>query len=419
MEHATNISNQGSRARAGAGLAKEIAALGKAFVATLEPILAELPAASSGPVALAKALGLDKVFPSRLLKAVRKSHDPLATVHGIPGPEPLARFLKAARRAGVERAKITAAEAQLTTFKDFVRLEVGDRGALEALISTWLPEARRDFELRRKQAAFRAMSQLRGVSIRARLAAVFLAPSEVPGRLDLVWLMGYFGLLRLRPGAGVGFGTKRFVEPGSQGAGRQPLTLDGAVGDFPHGYRLDEFCRAPVARIESELFGEYAHYKLAGDAVGPGSEVDLILAELNRNELPSTVAAGSGRKAHFSSEVATPSKRLILDVFVHRDVYPNSEPELRLYDRAQGSTGDVNDPRNEAFRLDMAESIVSLGSDPTNFRADSIASYRELTGAVFERLDWDPHAFRGYRVAIDYPLLGSQIVVVFDPPEAD
>ena len=89
----------------GAGLARDIAALGEAFVATLEPILAELPSAAAGPVALGKALGLDKVFTSRLLKAVRKSHDPLATVHTIPGPEPLGRFLKAARRAGGGQAE--------------------------------------------------------------------------------------------------------------------------------------------------------------------------------------------------------------------------------------------------------------------------------------------------------------------------
>jgi len=406
-----------TQTQASAELARSIAALGDAFVATLEPVLAEIPASSAGPVALAKALGLDKVLTSRLLKAVRKSRDPLATVHQIPGPEPLARFLKAARKSGVERAKIATAEAQLVVFKDFVRTRVGDRGALEALISTWLPEARRDFELRRKQAAYRAMSQLRGVSMRVRLGAVFLAPSAEAGRLDLVWLMGYFGLRRLRPGAAVSFGTKRYLKDGA--LERHPMTLDGERGSYPQGYRLDEYCCAPAAPLVPKTYGELVSYKLAGDAVGPGSEVDLIMAEVNRDELPSHVPAGSGRKAHFSSEVGTPTKRLIMDVFVHRDVYPGSEPELRLYDRVQGADGDINAAHNEAFRMDMAETVTPLGSDPANFRADSIASYGELSAEVFTRLGWQPEVFRGFRAAIDYPLLGSQIALVFDPPETD
>lgn len=399
-----------------AELAQHIAALGQGFVGTLEPILAELAPASSGPVALAKELGLDKVLCSRLLKAVRKSRDPLATVHQIPGPDPLARFLRAAKKRGVSAERITAAEAHLARFKDFVRHEVGDRGALEALISTWLPEARRDFELRRKQAAFRAMSQLRGVSMRVRLSSVFLAPSAEAGRLDLVWLMGYFGLVRLRPGGRMGFGTKRYVETGE--TPRTPLTLDGVPGEFPVGYRLDEFCHAPAAAIKTRLVGEYAHYELDGHRIGPNSEVDLILAELNRSELPSCVPRASGRKAHFSAEISTPTRSLIFDAFVHKDVYQRQAPELRLYDRSAGATGDINDPQNELHRLDLAESVLPLGSDPANFRADSIASYSELTREVFERVGWNAGDFRGFRAAIDYPLLGSQTALVFDPPEA-
>jgi hypothetical protein len=295
---------------------------------------------------------------------------------------------------------------------------MGDRGSLETVVATWLPEARREFELRRKQSAYRAMSQLRGISTRVRMSSVFLAPSKTEGRLDLVWLMGYLGLRSLRPGARANFSTQRMLEPvEGEASPRHPETLAGTAGVYPESYRLDEFCEAPAATVQAIPHGEYTHYNLAGDQIGPGSEVDLILCEVNRAELPSSLPVGSRRKAHFSNEVATPTKLLVFDAFVHRDVYPGSDPELRLYDRIQGGSADINDPSNEAYRLDMAESITRLGNDPANFRADSIASYHEIVRSVFERLGWDPAAFTGHRTRIEYPILGTRVAMLFDPPQ--
>ncbi|MDF1799251.1 MAG: hypothetical protein P1V81_08765 [Planctomycetota bacterium] len=399
-------------------IARRIAEVGAILLESLGAVLDGLPSAARGPQALATELGLDKVLCSRLLKAIRKNRDPLATVHHIPGPDPLLRFLRGAKKAGVEAGLVTAGIESVEAFRAFVRDEMGDRGNLETVVATWLPEARREFELRRKQSAFRAMSQLRGISTRVRMSSVFLAPSKTEGRLDLVWLMGYFGLRRLRPGARATFSTQRMLESVvGEASPRHPETLAGKAGVYPESYRLDEFCEAPAATVQATPHGEFIHYDLSGDLIGPGSEVDLILCEVNRAELPSSLPLGSRRKAHFSNEVATPTKLLVFDAFVHRDVYPGSEPELRLYDRIQGATADINDPSNEAYRLDMAESLTSLGSDPANFRSDAIGSYHEIVRSVFGRLGWDPAAFTGHRTRIEYPVLGTRVAMLFDPPQ--
>ena len=90
---------------------------------------------------------------------------------------------------------------------------------------------------------------------------------------------------------------------------------------------------------------------------------------------------------------------------------------LRLYDRTGGATGDVNDPAHEAYRMHMAETLTDLGSDPAAFGTDAVGTYRDLLRDVFARLGWDPTAFTGSRVAIEHPLLGTQVAQVYHPPQ--
>ncbi len=72
--------------------------------------------------------------------------DPISTLQAIPG---------AYIQARVQRTGLTLSET-------LIREEAGDRGALNAIIHAWLPQARRAFELRRRQSAFKARSELRG-----------------------------------------------------------------------------------------------------------------------------------------------------------------------------------------------------------------------------------------------------------------
>src|SRR5262245_14642128 len=136
--------------------------IGETLRARLARILEQVPGADAGPQRLAAELKLDKVLASRLLKAVR-SADAMSVIHRAPGPEPLRRVIRASVRHGVKAGDISAAQQAVDEFEELIRADVGDRSSLEAILSSWVPEARRAFELRRKQATFRAISQLKGM----------------------------------------------------------------------------------------------------------------------------------------------------------------------------------------------------------------------------------------------------------------
>jgi len=398
----------------GKTLEQRITEVGATLRDALTAVLDALP--PGGPQPLATHLSLDKVLMSRLLKATRH-RDPVAVVYYSPGPEPLRRFVKAARKVGVKRGLLTNAEQAITEFSDLVRKQLGDRSALDALVSAWLPETRAEFELRRKQAAYRATSQLKGISCDISLSTVFLHPSGSDGFIDIVWLMGLLGLQRLRPGAVAKFATKRMVE-GPDGP-RVPTSLDGRPIDLASGLGgmgLDRFCDAPPAGVEVIKVGESMHYVLAGDAYGPGTAVDLLTAEVNLGEMPRYVPAGSERKGYVFSQVSAPCRTLLFDVLVHPDIYPDSFPQLMLYETILDGIADVNDRSRDMDRLELSESIQHLPQGVANHRVAGIPHYVDLLRHVTDSMDWPTDGFRGYRCRIDYPVYGQQVVMAFAPP---
>ena len=400
-------------ALAGTGFEESVASTGQDLSDAFNDVLDGIHGGPHGPQNLARTLGLDKVLTSRLLKAVR-NHDPVAVVHHIPGPEPLRRLLRAARKRGADNNAITAGEDAVERFEKLIRQEAGDRSSLGAIISAWLPEAREEFELRRKQSAYKAMSQLKGVSAEMSFSAAFLHPSETDDeRVDTAWLLGTFGLQRLRPNVEAKFATRKLD---SAHRARHPLSIAGESAEALDHQRLDQFCFAPPAPLEVERVGECVHYMLGESGFGPKSAVDVILAEVNRGELSRCVEQEAGRRDWYYADIATPCKRMQFDVFVHRDLCAGSEPELFVYDTAINGIADVNDCSRDADRLDTAEKIQAIGHGVGKLRTAEIPNYVELIRHVFGQLGWNADEYRGYRCRIEYPIYGSQVCMAFGAP---
>lgn len=397
---------------AGADLEGRVLAVGRDLGGALSTLIEQIPGGPFGPVELARTLGVDKVLTSRVLKALR-SRDPLARVYLLPGVDPLRRLVRAAARH-VDGAHVAAAESALSAFEQ-LRREAGDRSALDAIISAWVPEARREFELRRKQAAFKAMSQLRGAMVETNFSTVLLHPSADGELLDVVWVFGLLGLQRLRPKAPIKLASRRITPAGEP---RHPRTLDGAAIDQHDAGLLEAYCSAPLPPLQVQTVGEVMHYCLEDAGFGPQSAVDLVFTEVNLAEMPKSPPPDSGRKGYVFAEVGTPSHTLVFDVLVHADVYRGAEPGLVIYDTALEGVADVNDPARDVDRLDTAEQLQHLGRGVDCIRNSDVPEAVPLIREVCERLTWDPEAFRGYRCRIDYPIYGTQVAVTFDPGQA-
>jgi hypothetical protein len=336
----------------------------------------------------------------------------------MPGPEPLRRLATAAGKKGVSSELVADLQEAVDQFDELIRNEAGDRSALDAILAAWLPEARAEFELRRKQAAFRAMSQLKGQAADTYVSTAFIHPSADGEHLDVVWIIGLLGLQKLRPGGAVKFATRRVS---GEDAPRRPCTLDGVPVEGFDGLRLDAFCSNPPADLVVNRVRDVVHYTWAEEGFGPRSATDLVFAEVNFAELPRYVPAERKRKRHVFAEINSPSKLLVFDALVHEDVFGGGDPSLHIYDTSFEGIADVNDPRRDIDRLDLLESIQPLGKGISKFRVGEVPWYSDLLRLVCAKLNWDGDRFRAWRTRIDYPIYGTQVAIAFDttpPPSA-
>jgi hypothetical protein len=405
------------------------------------------------PQALARSLGVNTVLTSRILKAARQS-DPLAVAHMIPGPEPLRRLLRAAERKKVDPALIREAREAVDRFEQLIDIDAGDRSALDALISGWLPDAREKVELIAKQSVFRGISQLLGTACEVLHCTIILHPSApgTPGDsqfADAVSLQVTRGLRRVRPGLVVTYDTIH--------SATDMLTVTGepvsATAESLHGLLLEPFCTQPLPELKVSRVGDIAKYTLCGDDVGVQSAVDLVHATflpkkkpLHRAPAPgSSPAPGnarsgsapgspgdSPRRVSLAAGIGTPARTLIFDVLLHEDVYPGQSPALEVYqtagvfDRpADGNSrgfrggGDIDHrARSDADRIEVLEAIQPLGTGLAKFRAAETPDYQEMIRFVCLQRQWDTNKLRGYRCRIEYPIYSSEVVMTFELPAA-
>ncbi len=413
------VDTQSQNPRAASELEAQITAIAERLCQSLRELIEAIPGGPFRPQELARTLGINKDLSSRTLKALTKQ-DPLAAVYHMPGPASLRQLLRAAGRRGVAQGLLESGEQAVAEFERLIRVEAGDRISLDGMISAWLPDARERFETTNKQAVFRGMAQIKGFVADVGLTTAIVHPSADPALVDGVWLLAWFGLRRLRPGAVMHVRSGQ-VRPLADPHRRR--TLGGTPLDDTTGLLLRDFCSKPIPQLEAHVCGQTVHYLVAGDSIGPRSAVDLVLAELTlgcmRRYRTPPARPGFRQYRGPSSEITVPVRTLVFDVLLHQDVYPHSDPALFIYDTAGYGVADMNDPSRDVDRLELNESVESLGQGIGRLRATEIPRYSEMLRHVFTQLGWEADQFRGYRCRIQYPVYGSQVCMGFEPPPAE
>lgn len=385
------------------GLDRRIAEVGNSLARSFRSVLDGLPGAPHRPLDLARSFSLNKDVSSRLLKAT-SSLDPIAVTHLIPGPDPLRKLLRAAAKRKVNAVLIAQAEAAVREFERLIDEMAGDRSGLDAIISAWMPEVREKLELLSKQAVFKGMSHIRGVASEVGIVTQVLHPSAQPNRIDLAFASSSVGLRRLRPGARIACTIAH--DPAHQ----QLLTLNGEPVEHGDGVVLEQFCSAPAPSFEVRREDTQTHYILTGDGVGLQQAINVTLAHVKRECLV------RDRSASFFMTNDTPTRRTILDVLVHESLYAGVDPVPAVYDTTVRGVARYGDRNRELDLLDVQASIEPLGRGIAGCRVAEAPSYVEMLTHLCQKLDWKALEFRGYRCAIDYPVYGSELCMVFRLP---
>jgi hypothetical protein len=283
------------------------------------------------------------------------------------------------------------------------------------MLSEFLPEAREKQELGAKEAAFRGMSQVRGVAVETTLSARIVHPGEVAGgRHDCASLELDLGVRRTRPRSHLEFGSGDFShsEPGL-------LTLDRQRAKGPNDFLLPEYCSSPLPRFERQETQGDMCYAIVGGDIGLRSSVDLVTGEYRPRAIRCARENDGRRHAYFATVGSVPTKRYVSDVFLHRDVFAGLAPQLRIYDVVmRGLVTAFDDVERQRDRIWMHERITPIAGGMSNARWPGEPRYVEMLERVCGKLGWDPSAFRGFRLDVQYPVYGAVYMLGFELPEA-
>jgi hypothetical protein len=159
---------------------------------------------------------------------------------------------------------------------------------------------------------------------------------------------------------------------------------------------LREFCTNEPAPLESHVAGGQLYHRLTHDRLGRHSMVDML-------------AVSSSQRG--SRRYATPERPK-----GGANAFPGATPELIVYNPNGRGPANPCDATRDLDRIEVAETVESLGTKVDRFEVAEVPHYREMVSRVADFTGASLDQLRVFRVRMAYPVHGFQIVMAFEAP---
>lgn len=392
-----------------------------ALLARLQSAFAAMLAESRCPAPLnaaevERALGLDKKLGWQTYRVVN-APNAIAAGFAVPSIVSTRRLAAAARKRGASAKSVAQVQKTVEEFEQFVRTHADDRAEFESMIADWAADGREPIDIHNRRAAFAAMSRLRGSTMSTMLNTVIAHPAPDGQCINRANLMGYFGLRRLRPSARLGAGTLWYPDAQPQ---RAEQTLAGNEISDPNGALLPEFCSEPMPRFETtRTHSGLTQFWLTGTQVGLQTAADVLLG-FRKDQFAPRYRTPERPTAIHSIIPSTPTRRMIFDCIIHKDLLQSVEPRVMVHEVA--GNGPIGTHAEYEARtpdlLDWCPPVRALGMGIDRFLAPWLPNYTQILSRAFNLTGWDHASFFGYRLEVEYPVHSWQCSLVFQKPES-
>lgn len=367
------------------------------------------------PQDVARRFRVNKTLTWNLSK-VMSATDPIATLPNVPGESALKSLLTAIQRQGASAEAVERVRGAAEALDKMVELHVGDRATLE-LVVDGMRQGRGDHLETSRKLAFRGNSGLWGVQAKTRLMSVFMSPNaQDPARVDMAIVRGYLGFRRLRTDVRWPFFQLRgWGETGHPTEGPwQPLEK---VGEEPTGLALlRRFSTVEPKDIEEVRTADGMDYMLAPGPIGNAGAVDCFVADCAW-AAASKYSTPTDTTGEFGATISAPTERLIFDMLVHEDLAFALTPEVRAFGGVFTEPTEGSMPAG-ILPIPVPQNLVALPGRPPVVATANVPAYPKIFAFVQERMQWDADRFRGVRMELTYPPLGSTVLMRFKLPTA-
>jgi hypothetical protein len=282
----------------------------------------------------------------------------------------------------------------------------GTRAALHAAIGASTATLKSRVEVTARGDVFKGMRQVLGIEANTWLTSMMFVPHATEADVvSVTTIHGALGLRRLRPDTPVFF---TFGPPYHQ-PGVEPDLSQSPVS-------LHELYTSEPAKLETQMNGKQLFHRFISDRIDKTALYDM-LAVSHSARGSRRFGTEQSRKRGVSLFVDTPVRMLVCDALIHRDLFPDVNPELIVYNCASRGPANPNDPLRDLDRVAFSEApVLAEGSD--RFDVDEVPNYRLMVERVCTQIDRHPDEFRVHRLRMAYPIPTFQIVMAFAAPDA-
>ncbi len=317
---------------------------------SLAQLLRELGSPSTARV-LQNLLGIPYVGCWQVFRIVR-ANDPLTEARNAPSPGMLKGLLFAARANGAQDETATAVAKAAENFHDFVTRHAGDRSTFNLMVAEASESGQAEtVVLQRRQAAYRAMSQLWGVQTDLQCITTLLGPpASDSDPYSKVVLSLQRGVRRLRADAQltiIGFNPNM---PGQSPANAAVPLVAEAAAQFGMPI-LPQFSTSPLpTKIEQvDLPTGFRLFNMVGGDVGRKSSVEFAVGA-QMTDIPAEFDS-AGRPIYNNGFIVNrkPIALLVMDLLVHRASKPGIQPMSIIHHHQEGDFTLATAERSQRF----------------------------------------------------------------------
>jgi hypothetical protein len=397
------------------GNLQQIEVVGAELRQAIAPVLEAVSGASPRPTRISRAIGLDKSLASRLVRAVQSSSD-LDLMHLVPSPGGLRIFANLAARFA-DPTSITNLMMATERFESLLDAVPGGRASIDAQISGSSNVALLKREHIAKQASFKSMSFLLGHFCDVVITTLFLVPSRTGRRVDGIEIQRRIGLRRMRPSTPLVL-MSIWGEP-EDAINENAIsfdTIDGQRGSSnPAAFLLPAFCSQPLPKLDVMQEGEMTALVLAGDP-SLHAPSQLTSAMHIRNGWPgepeARIQSLRGYVLH------TPCRQIVRDVFIAESLYRDATPQVSfvLPGPRPAMRTQLEDGSRHYSEVDLARSIDQRPGGLQAFEIPGVVNHSAVVRHVLERTGHGATPFRGWRLAMTYPVALVEMIWTLTHP---
>ncbi|GAB4385545.1 MAG: hypothetical protein Kow0022_11820 [Phycisphaerales bacterium] len=387
--------------------------------ADLTRLVAQLPAAAQTGSGMSKHLDVVRNTTQRVVQALRDDAPGLQTLAKLPGTRGLEQLLDAMQKAGLDPGDIELAQVAVRQFEQLIKQLAGSHTKLISRINarggTEITSPLASVEARKTLAE--AAAGVTGRSAHASLSLhIFRRSNSNPDVLQRAIASGLLQATILPGGMPVVIRVGDDVE--WDDASKRGLKL--LDDSNPHGRTpealLRDFTTHPLPTVSSRGTADSLVQVIDPAQLDGPQTLDVITAA--RSDHP-FCDPRTGRMAidEIWSLVNFPCRRLLFDVYLHREIERMVRPRIE----AELWNPNLSSPAGQRWctRLPTQPRLELLGEGIDRAHTSTYARHPELTRTLFDRVGWDPREFVGFRCEVEYPVWRAGYCMVFDPIRED